>query len=291
MQPEVNDITVFKEMEVRRRQIIFNFPNGKTKIISSPGFLAELKSSWDTDFLCKWIEDPNMPSANVQGIVVPITEHKRILTHKENSTEKLTLTGESVEKGYNYIKKNLLKIIDPLMESAYLKIVEYKEPNFSDLPIEYQEVVKSQKESNKERNNKIGMYANYVETIERGLTPHTLKFLNKAKKLGSEILLSPSPLIIPELPNTMRIAIEVNKKTHELCNSREGWIPASYFLFKSSNFDDLDDVAPILDYINKEKPSMIFFKLVDPYTLDSRNAGIQRNNLKRFLQQEMNPRK
>ncbi|TKJ17063.1 hypothetical protein CEE44_00830 [Candidatus Woesearchaeota archaeon B3_Woes] len=285
---EINEI---KEASgVRRRLVHVNLPK-KDLIFSTPCFFVEPKSSWDVDFLSDWVENNKFKKNCFQGVIIPFNNVKKLLLPKKTRSVQLNLDGTKKENGFLEIIENKVIIIDPLGESSYLSLVDPDQIDIENLPLEYVEQIKKigigkkkgDESRNKKRIDKIKLFREYIHKLHGKEFNHTLKFLQRSKRLGSKILLAPSNLIIPEVSESLDMAIKINKETEKICKTHEGWIPAANFVLKTSTLEEYDYLDKILKYINEEQPQFFFFKIVDSYGLDSRNAGIQRDNLKRFL--------
>jgi len=282
---KVEKTIVKTESGMRRFAIHINLPRKKV-FFSTPAFFIEPKSSRDLGFICDWISNPKLKNNCFQGLVLPYNKVRRILLPYKSRAIQKTLMGNSKEETFKNLINSKVVIIDPLTEGAYYKL-GLIESDLWGLPEEFIEQTKRINESNKisknKRIDKIKLYREHLYEISNKLQNFTLKFLSQLKLNGSDILLAPSNLIIPEIPESIDLSIKINEETHKICENEEGWIPAAYFVIKTSVLEDFEAFQKILNYIDKEKPTMIFFKIVDSYGLDSRNAAIQRDNLKIFL--------
>lgn len=283
------EISEIKESSGTRRRLVQVNSSTEKSIFGTPCFLIEPKSSWDVEFLCDWMDNSKFKKNCFQGVVLPFNNAKKLLLPKKSKSDKTKLNGNKKEKAFSDMISNKMVIIDPLTESTYLSLIDPEEHDIENLPIDYIEHIKeiaydkNNKSNNKKRIDKIKLFRKYINNLDGKEFNHTLKFLQKSKILGSKILLSPSNLIIPEVSESLEMAIRINEETHKICDTRESWVPAAYFVLKTSTLEEYRYLQAILNYINDQKPKFFFFKIVDSYGLDSRNAGIQRNNLKRFL--------
>jgi len=276
MEIEFKDIK--KDNHARKGKLILHLPT-TTKSIITPSVLVKPTSGVAIDYICEWIGQHN--PQHFGGLVIPLLSYKKIMASKESMLYSHTMDdfiddGETI---YTNIRENMLTIIDPQSENAYYKD-NMNENLYADLPKEYVDMALNMPSR---RTEKLDLYQEFSNRLLKRSYSYTLQFLKKEKKAGADILLPPSTLIIPEIPETLNAAIKINREATEICRSKSGWIGTSYFLLKVSLFEDYTQVKPIIDYVKNYKPKMLIFKMVDAYSLDSRNAAIQRMNLHKFL--------
>jgi len=256
----------------------------KTKSHSTPILLAQPSSSIEIDYICEWVGKHN--PMHFGGLVIPLLSQRKIMASKDSLLHSKTL-DDFIDNGkiYSSIRENMLMLADPESENAYYKTTQDDLSVYGGLPKEF---VKMAVNISPKRNKKLSSYKDFIGgLLDRSYT-YTLQFLKKEKEVKADILLPPSPLIIPEIPESLDVAIKINRESASICKRQEGWVDASYFILRVSFFDDYEQVKPILDYVKNDKPQLLVFKFVDSNSLDSRNAAIQRWNLHRFLKELSN---
>lgn len=253
----------------------------KTKSRITPILLAQPKSSIEIDYICEWIRQHN--PMHFGGLVIPLLSYKKIMASKESLLYSKTVDDFiDNNKIYSNIRENMLIIVDPQSENAYYKSTPEDLSVYEGLPKEYTRMAVN---IPTKRSKKLSSYTDFVGRLLEKSYTYTLQFLKKEKEAKADLLLPPSPMIIPEIPESLDVAIKINKESSEICNRQEGWICTSYFILRVSFFDDYKQVKPILDYVRNHKPQLLVFKFVDSYSLDSRNAAIQRMHLHKFLKE------
>jgi len=268
-----------EEIEVdesaRQSTYTIRLPPDKIKTIKTPSLFARIKTSADIDYIEDFILECH-PS-NFGGIVIELNQAKKIRNKLDKFLKKTYVTDFKQTLDF---KSNLLCIVDPQTELAYYKSSPSVEA-MEGLPDFYIEGIMNI--PSRKRGEKIREYKKLLEEIERKPHSYTLKFLKKEKIEGSDILIPPSPLIIPEIPSSLQVAFLVNDETQKICNAMEGWIPSAYFLLKVSDFEDEEIYPQILEYIMENNPRFLFLKIIDAYVLDNRNSAIQRHYFHKFL--------
>jgi len=263
-----------KSVQQSRKSVL----NVGNKTIPMPCFFTYLRNPSELDYVCEWVEDCH--SDNFQGIVLPLNKAKKIKSSKESRLGIKSLSGNEVERGYSSIKSSKLIFIDSkILENAYYrrngKVIGIDLPDILSNIISLPPPI--------ERTKKLNHYQNVIDELSNITTPDILKFFKILKILDADVLLPPTPLIVPEIPSSLRLSFKINKMAQEVCKTRDGWDTAYFFLLKTSVFENLDTLEEIYSFIDREKPKIVVFKITDPETLDNRNSFIQREHLKMFL--------